>query len=109
MVQLWFPGLTFNGAALTRGQLLDVWLFGIELAIPPLDITLVPAITFWEPFLLFDTDWVVTALNDAFTAIPQAVWDFAKGTLDGWAEVFYKEHCTYEEYVKEREQEKQEE
>jgi len=102
MVQLWFPGLKFNGAKLTRGQLLDVSLFGVGLVIPPWDITFLPAVEFWKPFLIFDSDWVVKPITDLVDAIPKAVWNLAKGTLDGWAEAFYKKHCTYDEYVRER-------
>lgn len=108
MVQIWFPGLKFNGAALTRGQLLDVTLLGVGLVIPPWDITFLPAVEFWKPFLIFDSNWVVKPITDALAAIPKAIFDAAKGILDGWAAAFYESHCTYEEYMREkREQEKQ--
>jgi len=108
MVQIWFPGLKFNGAALTEGQLLNIWLLSVNIKIPPWDVTLIGPVEFWKPFLVFDSDWVVKPISTAVNAIPKAVWELAKSTMDSWADAFYKKHCTYEEYVKEREQKQQE-
>jgi len=102
MVQLWFPGLKFGGAKIVAGALLNVSLLGVSLKIPPWDLTLLPAIEFWKSFLIFDSDWVVKPVADLVNAIPQAVWNLAQGTLDSWAAAFYEKHCTYEEYVRER-------
>lgn len=92
MVQLWFPGLTFNGFAITRGQLLDVTLLGLGLVIPPTDMTLLPKMTLWEPFLAFDSDWVVTPLNAAIVGIPKMLVDFVTGQLQSEVEEYYKRH-----------------
>ena len=92
MTQLAFPGLKFNGMSLTRGQLLNVSLLGVGLVIPPWDITLIPALTFWEPFIIFDSDWVVNALAGAFTAIPKAVWDYFNKTMQAQVDEYYKAH-----------------
>jgi len=102
MVQLWFPGLKFNGAALKAGQLCDVSLLGVGIKIPPWDITFLPAVEFWKPFLIFDSDWIIKPVTALVTGIPAAVWNAAKGTLDSWAATFYEKHCTYEEYMRER-------
>jgi len=102
MVQLWFPGLKFNGLRIDRGQFLDVSLLGVGLQIPPWDMGILPVITFWEPFLIFDSDWVVAPVAAAINAIPNAVWGAGKAILDGWAAAFYEKHCTYEEYMREK-------
>ena len=57
----------------------------------------------------FITASIEVVLGPLFVAVPTAVWNLAKGTLDSWAEDFFKAHSTYEEYVKEREQQKKEE
>jgi hypothetical protein len=92
MTQMWFPGLTFNGAALVRGQLLDVSLLGVGIVIPPWDITLLPAITFWDSFLIFDSDWVVNALSGALLAIPKAVWDYLMNAMQAQVDEYKKAH-----------------
>ncbi len=92
MTQLAFPGLKFNGLSLTRGQLLDVSLLGVGLVIPPWDITLVPELTFWEPFIIFDSDWIMNALSDAFMAIPKAVWDYFTNVVEFQIEEYFKVH-----------------
>jgi len=109
MVQIWFPGLRFNGLRIDKGQLLDVNLLSVQLSIPPWDMQIIPAITFWEPFLIFDGDWIVSALSGWLTAMPKWVWDFAKTAVDSWADAFYKAHSTYEEYIREKESAKQKE
>ena len=92
MTKLAFPGLQFNGFSLSRGQLLNVSLLGVGLVIPPWDITILSALTFWQPFIIFDSDWVVNALAGAFLAIPKAVWDYLTGTLQKQVEDYYKAH-----------------
>jgi len=108
MVQLWFPGLRLNEVKITRGQFLNISLLGVGIVVPPWDITLLPAVSFWEPFLLIDTDWWGKIIGDAVATIPKLVWDYAKGVLDSWAKAFYEAHSTYEEYVREREQKQKE-
>lgn len=92
MTQLWFPGLTFNGLTITRGQLLNVSLLGIGLVIPPIDLKILPAVTFWEPFLLIDSDWIVKPLSEGIAAIPKALIDFVSSTLEDETKKYYEEH-----------------
>jgi len=92
MAQLWFPGLKFNGLSLTRGQLLDVSLLGVGLVIPPWDIELLPPHTFWEPFVAFDSDWVVVPLNEAIANIPTLLVDFVTGRVQEEISKYYEEH-----------------
>lgn len=92
MAQLWFPGLKFNGFKLTRGRLLDISLLGVGLVIPPVDLTLLPAVTFWEPFCAFDSDWVVAPLTTAVQGIPKLLVDFVTGRLGEEIEEYYKKH-----------------
>jgi hypothetical protein len=92
MVQLWFPGLKFNGFTLTRGTLLDVSLFGVGLVIPPWDITLLPELTFWETFIIFDTDWITAPIGDAIATIPKLLIDFITGRLEEETKAYYEAH-----------------
>lgn len=92
MVQLWFPGLKFNGLKLTRGQLLNVSLMGIGLVIPPFDLELIPPIELWETFVIFDSDWVTVPLTTAIEGIPKLLIDFLTGRLDEEIKKFYEEH-----------------
>jgi len=92
MVQIWFPGLKFNGARLTAGQLLDVWLLGINLKIPPWDIEILPPMTFWEPFLIFDSDWIVGSIAGLVTGIPAGVWGWMQKWIQEQIDEYYKAH-----------------
>jgi len=105
-VQIWFPGLSLPGT-IKAGALLDVWLLGLNLKIPPVDIVLwKEPLIIWTAFIIFDSDWVVKPIIDAIAGVAKAVWDLAKGTLDSWAEAFYKAHSTYEEYVREKDEQR---
>jgi len=79
MVQVWFPGLTIPEFSMKRGSIMDVWLLGINLAIPAWDLTFWRAIKIWDPFLLFDTDWIVTPLKEAVDAAASALVGFVTG------------------------------
>jgi hypothetical protein len=92
MTQLWFPGLKFNGIKLSRGQLLDISLMGVGLVIPPVNLTLLPAFTIWEPFIIFDSDWVVAPLTTAIAGIPKLFIDFITGRIEEEAEKYRREH-----------------
>lgn len=92
MMQIWFPGLKFNGLKLTRGQLLDVTLLGVGLVIPPWDITLLPEHTFWETFMIFDSEPIEAAVTLSTQTIPKLLVDFVTGNLQSQIEEYYKKH-----------------
>lgn len=103
MVKVSFPSLWFPAFKFRKGQLLNVSILGIGLKIPPIDITFWNAFKILNGFTILDTDWISNPIINAMSGIAHAVWDIAKGTLDSWADEFYEKHCTYEEYVRERE------
>lgn len=106
MVQVWFPGWSIPELAFGPYTLLDVWLLAVHLHIGWPRVVLLDRTTIWNSFLLFNTDWitipVTTTLAGMINAVPQAVWNLCKGTLDSWADDFYRRHCSYEDYVRER-------
>jgi len=96
MVQLWFPGLSFGGWWIQRGQFLDVSLLGVQIVVPPDAMQILPWFKIWDAFLLFDSDWIVNALAGAFLAIPNAVWGFLQSFLSGEVSTYYKTHHSQE-------------
>ena len=92
MVQLWFPGLSFGGWWIQRGQFLDVSLLGVQIVVPPDAMQILPWFKIWDAFLLFDSDWIVNALAGAFLAIPKAVWDYLMNAMQAQVDEYKKAH-----------------
>lgn len=92
MVEIWFPGITIPGFKLTRGQLLDVSLFGVGLVIPPFDIEFWKETTILGAFRLFETDDIAKAVIIPVAGIAEAVWSLFESKLDEMAHDYYERH-----------------
>lgn len=92
MTKIQIPGISIGPITLNRGQLLDIWLLTVHVIIPPISIQLIPRITLWEPFILFDTDDIANAIIGALGAIPNAVWSFVTTWLEQQANEYEKTH-----------------
>lgn len=92
MTKITFPKMAIPAFKLTAGQLCNKVLLVVPIVIPPNDITFWDEIVLMQETTIWDSDWIVTALTGAFTAIPNAVWALFKGTLDDMADQYYKDH-----------------
>jgi len=90
MTGIWFPGLTIPMVKIKKGRFLNVSLLGKGIKVPPIDLTIIPKTVILKSFKLFDTLWIINPITNVVKAIPQAVWDLCKSTLDEWAGDFYK-------------------
>jgi len=92
LVEVKFPALKIPAFRLTRGQLLNIWLLGASLVIPPWDITFWEETTLTKELTLFKTEDITNVLLTPINAVPKAVWDLLKTTLDDMAKDFYERH-----------------
>ena len=87
MAEIYFPGLTIPGTV-EAGALMDLWLLGVHLKIPPWDIKLFKEnLTIWDRFMLFNTDDIaapfISEITEGFTSVKDFIKD-PTGTLKGW-------------------------
>jgi len=92
MVQVIFPAIWFPAFKLTRGQLLDVNLLGVGIAIPPWNITFWEAVQLTSERVLFDTDAIAGVIIGAINALPQAIWGWAQNWIQSQIDEYYKVH-----------------
>ena len=69
-MEVWFPALTFPALKIRKGILLDFWLLGFHVVIPPWDVTLWEEVEVWKSLKIFNSTWVtdpiLTALRTYF-------------------------------------------
>lgn len=87
-----FPELAIPEVKLSAGCLLNVWLLGVNLKIPPIDLTFSSKHVLTPQFTIFDSDWVTNPLTEWMLGIPWWVWDACKTKLDEWAAEYYERH-----------------
>jgi hypothetical protein len=68
-MQVKIPRASFGPVKIAKGSWLDISVAGVGIVIPPTDVTLIPEVTLWGEFLLFDTDWLVKPIADAFFSV----------------------------------------
>jgi len=83
MVRVEFPGWYSPGFKIRKGALLWVTLLGIDVIIPPWDITFWTGFWAWRSFTIFDSDWVLTEAQKVIKPIVDGVTGFIKDPK-GW-------------------------
>jgi len=78
MTKITIPRLAIPAFALKTGQLLDISIFGVGIKVPPFDIQFWPEIQLLPETVVFDTEWVTTAIEE------KAEWigNIARGVVE---------------------------
>jgi len=109
MTKITIPRLAIPAFALKAGQLLDISLFGVGVKVPPVDIQFWPEIQLLPETVVFNSEWVTTAIEEkadwikniaagvvdaATPTIIEATFNAVEPYLDGLAEDFYRRRGT---------------
>jgi hypothetical protein len=63
------PGATFGPISLAKGSIASFNIMGVDITIPPYPIIFLPKITLWKESVIFNTDWLVKPIADAFFSV----------------------------------------
>jgi len=103
--QLKIPRLAIPQLKISKGQLLDISIFGIGIKVPPFDITFWPEIELLPETVVFNSEWVtdtIYGMADWFGSIAagvvdsmiptiiQATFNAVEPYLNSLAEDFYR-------------------